>query len=66
MYTPEQIVDAVEYCLDESEKKIIKARFGIEDGITKSLIEIELRFGVSRGQVRGIEKKVLTYLKKHC
>ena len=65
MYTREQIVDAIEYCLDESEQKIIETRFGIENGITETLTEIELRFGVSREQVRGIEKKVLTYLKEH-
>ena len=65
MYTREQIVDAIENCLDESERKIIRTRFGIQDGITTTLNEIELKFGVEREQVREIEKKVLTYLKKY-
>lgn len=66
MYTREQIVNAIENCLDESERKIIKTRFGIEDGITRTLNEIELKFGVEREKVREIETKVLTYLKEHC
>jgi len=66
LYTPEQIVNAIENCLNEGERKIIHTRFGIEDGITTTLNEIELKFGVAREQVREIEKKVLTYLKEHC
>lgn len=65
MYTREQIVDAIESCLDESERKIIKARFGLEDGLTMTLDDIVLRFGAGREQVREIEKKVLTHLKVH-
>lgn len=66
MYSREQIVNASEKCLDESERKIIRARFGLEDGITTTLNEIKLRFGVEREQVREIEKKMLMYLKEHC
>lgn len=66
MYSREQIVDAIENCLDECERKIIKVRFGVEDGLTTNLDEIELRFGARREQVREIEKKLLTYLKVHC
>ena len=66
MYTREQIVDALENCLDENERKMIKARFGVEDGLTTTLDDIVLRFGAGREQVREIEKKVLTYLKVHC
>lgn len=58
-------MDAIESCLDERERKIIKTRFGVEDGLTTTLDEIELRFGAGREQVREIEKKVLTYLKEH-
>lgn len=64
MYTRDQIVNAIENCLDESERKVIKTRFGVEDGITTSLSEIELKFGVEREKVREIEKKVLMYLKE--
>lgn len=65
MYTRDQILKAVENCLDESERKVIISRFGIEDGITRSLSEIQTCFGVSREQVREIEKKVLNYIKEH-
>ena len=66
MYIRDQVVNAIENCLDEGERKIIRTRLGIEDGMPKTLIEIEVRFGIYREQVREIEKKVLTYLKEHC
>lgn len=65
MYTREQILNAIENCLDKNEQQVIISRVGIEDGITMSLSEIELRFGVSREQIREIEKKVLNYIKAH-
>lgn len=65
MYTREQILDAVENCLGENDRQIIISRFGIEDGITRSLSEIEMTFGITREQVREIEKKVLNYIKEH-
>ena len=65
MYTREQIIEAIENCLNEREQQIIKTRFGIEDGVTASLSEIESRFGVSRKQVREIEKQVLSYIRGH-
>ncbi len=51
--------------LNEREQPIIKTRFGIDDGVTASLSEIESRFGVSREKVREIEKRVLTYIRDH-
>jgi len=65
VYTREQILVAVENSLDASERQVIISRFGIEDGITRSLSEIEMRYGVTREQVREIEKKVLNYIKEH-
>lgn len=65
LYTQEQIIDAIENCLDTKEHQVIVKRFGLEDGITRSLSEIELRFGLSREQVRKIEKKVLDYVRSH-
>jgi len=65
LYTREQIMDAVENCLDESERQVIMTRFGIEDEKTTTLTEIELKLGVSREQVREIERKVLSYIKEH-
>lgn len=65
MYTREQILEAVENCLNETERKTIISRFGLEDGITRSLSEIQTNLGVSREQVREIEKKVLNFIKEH-
>ncbi|WP_042338885.1 sigma factor-like helix-turn-helix DNA-binding protein [Desulfosporosinus youngiae] len=65
MYTREQVLDAIENCLNGSERQVIITRFGIEDGVTKSLSDIESIFGVSREQVCEIEKKVLRYIKEH-
>ncbi|MCB8818532.1 sigma factor-like helix-turn-helix DNA-binding protein [Desulfosporosinus shakirovi] len=65
MYTQEQIIEAIENCLDAKEQQVIVERFGLEDGITRSLSEIELRFGLPREQVRKIEKKVLDYVRSH-
>ena len=58
-------MDAIENCLDEGERKIIRTRFGVGDGFTTTLDEIQLRFGAGREQVREIEKKVLAFLKEH-
>jgi len=65
LYTQEQIIDAIENCLDTKEQQVIVKRFGLEDGITRSLSEIELRFGLSREQVRKLEKIVLDYVRSH-
>lgn len=65
MYTREQIIEAIEHCLNEGEQQIIKTRFGIDDGVTASLSEIEIRFRVSREQVCEIEKRVLSYIRVH-
>jgi RNA polymerase primary sigma factor len=47
------------------EQKIIKMRFGLEDGITHTLEEIGKEFGVTRERIRQIEAKVLERIKKH-
>ena len=65
MYTREQIIKAIENCLNEHEQQIIKTRFGIDDGVTVPLNEIESLFKVSREEVRKIEKRVLIYVKSH-
>lgn len=65
MYTRDQITDAIHKVLDERERKIINFRFGIDDGITKTLVETELQLGALPDEVRQIEKKVLIYLREH-
>ncbi len=59
-YVKEIIVE-----LPPREQKIIKMRFGLEDGITHTLEEIGKEFGVTRERIRQIEAKVLERIKKH-
>lgn len=47
------------------EQKILKMRFGIEDGRTHTLEEVGKEFGVTRERIRQIEAKALQKLKKH-
>lgn len=47
------------------EQKILKMRFGLEDGITHTLEEIGQEFGVTRERIRQIEAKALERIKAH-
>jgi len=51
--------------LSPREQKIIKMRFGLEDGVTHTLEEIGQEFGVTRERIRQIESKVLQKIQKH-
>lgn len=50
--------------LQPREQKILKMRFGLEDGRTHTLEEVGKEFGVTRERIRQIEAKALTKLKK--
>ncbi len=45
--------------LTPREQKILKIRFGLEDGITHTLEEVGQEFGVTRERIRQIESKAL-------
>ncbi|NLM63347.1 MAG: RNA polymerase sigma factor RpoD [Mollicutes bacterium] len=49
--------------LTEREEKVIKLRFGLEDGKTRTLEEVGLLFGVTRERIRQIEAKALRKLR---
>ncbi len=44
--------------LSEKERKIIEMRFGLHDGINRTLEEVGKEFGVTRERIRQIEAKV--------
>jgi RNA polymerase primary sigma factor len=60
----EQIKDLLT-CLTDRESKIIRLRFGIEDGKMYTLEEVGQEFAVTRERIRQIEAKALLKLKKH-
>jgi RNA polymerase primary sigma factor len=51
--------------LTEREQKILKLRFGLEDGKSHTLEEVGQEFLVTRERIRQIEAKALAKLRKH-
>lgn len=55
----EQVLDG----LADRERKVIKFRFGLEDGHPRTLEEVGREFGVTRERIRQIESKTLAKLR---
>ena len=51
--------------LTPREQKILRMRFGLEDGRSHTLEEVGQEFGVTRERIRQIEAKALAKLRKH-
>jgi RNA polymerase primary sigma factor len=51
--------------LSAREQKIVKMRFGLEDGVPHTLEEVGREFNVTRERIRQIEGKVLEKLRSH-
>ncbi len=51
--------------LDPREQKILKMRFGLEDGVYHTLEEVGAEFGVTRERIRQIESKALERIREH-
>jgi RNA polymerase sigma factor, sigma-70 family len=49
--------------LTEREEKVVRLRFGLEDGKTRTLEEVGQMFGVTRERIRQIEAKALRKLR---
>ncbi len=51
--------------LSPREQKILKMRFGLDDGVTHTLEEVGNEFGVTRERIRQIEFKALEKIREH-
>jgi RNA polymerase primary sigma factor len=57
-------VRAVLDTLDEREQDVIKMRYGLDDGMPRTLDQIGRSFGLSRERVRQIEREVMAKLRE--
>jgi len=51
--------------LSPREQKILRMRFGLDDGVTHTLEEVGREFGVTRERIRQIEAKALDRIREH-
>lgn len=58
-----EMIESVLGSLDEKEQAIVKMRFGLDDGRTKTLKETGDKHDISRERVRQIEAKAISKLK---
>ena len=58
----EQLDDVLE-TLTDREQKVLRLRFGLDDGRARTLEEVGQRFGVTRERIRQIEAKTLRKLR---
>ncbi len=57
-------VRAVLATLDEREQQVIRLRYGLDDGLPRTLDQIGKLFGLSRERVRQIEREVMNKLRE--
>ena len=50
--------------LEKREQDVIRLRFGLDDGVPRTLDQIGREFGLSRERVRQIEREVMAKLRK--
>lgn len=61
----EKMMKLVKEVLDEREYKIIKLRYGLDDGIIIPQREVAKRFNISRSYISRIEKKAIEKLREY-
>ncbi len=62
------LVDQVKEILNDlapREQKILEMRFGLKDGVTRTLEEVGKEFAVTRERIRQIEAKALEKIRQH-
>ena len=62
-YLRDQITEVL-HELQDRERRVLALRFGLEDGINRTLEEVGKEFGVTRERIRQIEAKALRKLKE--
>ncbi|MDP3769717.1 MAG: sigma-70 family RNA polymerase sigma factor, partial [bacterium] len=60
----DQITDVL-VDLSPREQRILRMRFGLDDGVTHTLEEVGQEFGVTRERIRQIEAKALEKIRQH-
>ncbi len=59
------LIHEILFDLSDREQKILKMRFGLEDGVSHTLEEVGKVFGVTRERIRQIEAKSLERIREH-
>jgi len=62
----EFIVDFIKENMDklsEMQQKVLKLRYGFDDGVMMTLEQIGIKFGLSRERIRQIQEKALLRLR---
>jgi len=62
-YLRNQLRDVLDE-LQDRERRVLELRFGLEDGVSRTLEEVGREFGVTRERIRQIEAKALKKLKE--
>ena len=61
----EQINEVLFSTLTPREEKVIRLRFGLDDGVPKTLEEVGQEFGITRERIRQIESKAIRKITKN-
>lgn len=61
----ERIKELIQACRNERERQLLAFRFGLEDGVPKTLQETADKFGISRERARQIENMAVRRISGH-